>query len=174
VLATKKPNRAHEVLASWSRRYPGFTLITQNVDGLHERACTENVIRFHGSIWEVLCWDRCRSAPDRWWDERVPFPEIPPKCPHCGGLIRPGVVWFGEGIDPNVMRLSAEALDCDVFFTIGTSSIVYPAASLVQEAKRRGACTVEINIEPTPATPLLDLALHGPAEKVLDELDQEL
>ena len=174
VLATKKPNRAHEVLASWSKRYTGFTLITQNVDGLHERAGTENVIRFHGSIWEVLCWDRCRSSPDRWWDETVPFAEIPPKCPHCGGMIRPGVVWFGEGIDPHVMRLSTDALHCDVFFTIGTSSIVHPAASLVQEAKLRGAFTVEINIEPTPATPLLDLALHGPAEEVLDSLESSV
>jgi NAD-dependent deacetylase len=89
-------------------------------------------------------------------------------------MIRPGVVWFGEGIDPHVMRLSTDALHCDVFFTIGTSSIVYPAASLVQEAKRRGAFTVEINIEPTPATPLLDLALHGPAEEVLDGLESSV
>ena len=106
ILVTKKPNRAHEVLAAWSRRYPKLTLITQSVDGLHERAGSSNVIRFHGSIWEVLCWNNCPSSPERWWDETVPFPEIPPKCPHCNGLIRPGVVWFGEGIDPEVMRLS--------------------------------------------------------------------
>jgi len=172
VLATTKPNRAHEVLAAWSRRYPNLTLITQNVDGLHERAGSADVIRFHGSIWEVLCWNRCSASPKRWRDERVPFPEIPPRCPHCNGLIRPGVVWFGEGIDPDVMRRSVEALDCDIFFTIGTSSLVYPAASLVHEARRRGAYTVEINIEATATAGLLDLALRGPAEEVLDRVER--
>jgi NAD-dependent deacetylase len=172
VLSTKKPNRAHEVLAAWSTRYPNFKLITQNVDGLHERAGSRNVIRFHGSIWEVLCWDKCKSSPARWWDETIPFAEIPPKCPHCHGLIRPGVVWFGEGIDPDVMRRSVEALDCDVFFTIGTSSLVYPAAALVHEAKQRGAYTVEMNIESTPASGLLDMALQGPAEELLDHVER--
>jgi NAD-dependent deacetylase len=174
VLSTKKPNRAHEVLAGWSRRYPKFALITQNVDGLHERAGTKNVIRFHGSIWEVLCWDNCRASPARWRDETVPFAQIPPLCPHCGGMIRPGVVWFGEGIDPDVMRRSMEALDCDVFFTIGTSSLVHPAASLIHEAKDRGAYTVEVNVESTPASRSLDLALQGPAEEILDTLERGL
>jgi len=171
VLSTKKPNRAHEILAAWSKRFPNFTLITQNVDGLHERAGSNNVIRFHGSIWEVLCWNNCGAAPARWWDETVPFSRIPPACPHCGGLIRPGVVWFGEGIDPDVLRRSVEALDCEVFFTIGTSSLVYPAASLVHEAKRRGAYTVEMNVEATPSSGSLDLALQGPAEELLHQVE---
>jgi len=174
ILSTKKPNRAHEVLAKWSRHFPDFRLITQNVDGLHERAGTQNVIRFHGSIWEVLCLNRCDASPSRWWDETVPYPEIPPRCPHCGSLIRPGVVWFGEGIDEDVMRQSIEALDCDVFFTIGTSSLVYPAASLVHEAKARGAYTVEINVEATPASNQLDLALQGAAEEILDNLETKM
>jgi NAD-dependent deacetylase len=172
IIASKKPNRAHEVLAAWSERYPRFTLITQNVDGLHERAGTRDVLRFHGSIWEVLCWDKCRRSPARWRDETAPFPEIPPRCPYCGGIVRPGVVWFGEGIDPHVMQRSIDALDCDVFFTIGTSAVVYPAASLIHEAKTRGAFTVEINIEPTPASPMLDLPLQGPAEEVLDHIER--
>ena len=172
VLVTTMPNRAHQVLAAWSRRYPSLTLITQNVDGLHERAGSPNVIRFHGSIWEVSCWNRCSASPERWRDETVPLPKIPPRCPHCNGLIRPAVVWFGEGIDPDVMRRSIEALDCDIFFTIGTSSLVYPAASLVHEARRRGAYTVEINIEATAAAGLLDLALQGPAEEILDHLER--
>jgi NAD-dependent deacetylase len=171
ILSTKNPNRAHEVLAAWSRRYPNFTLITQNVDGLHEKAGTRNVVRFHGSIWEIGCWNNCNASPPRWWDETVPFPQIPPRCPHCGGIVRPGVVWFGEGINPDVLRRSAAALDCDVFFTIGTSSMVYPAASLVHEAKARGAYTVEMNVEATPASRLLDLALEGPAEDVLHKLE---
>ena len=171
VLSTKKPNRAHDVLAAWSRRYSTFTLITQNVDGLHEKAGTRNVIRFHGSIWEVLCWDKCSASPPRWLDETVPFTQIPPSCPHCGGFIRPGVVWFGEGIDPDVMRQSLAALDCDVFFTVGTSSLVYPASSLVHEAKTRGAFTVEVNVESTPASRSLDLALKAPAEEILDAVE---
>src|SRR5207248_3298537 len=168
--STKKPNRAHEVLAAWSNRYSGFTLITQNVDGLHERAGCRNVIRFHGSIWEVQCWNDCASSPARWWDQTVPFPQIPPACPYCRGLIRPGVVWLGEAIDPEVMQRSVEALDCDIFFTIGTSSVVYPAASLIHEARRRGAYTVEMNVEPTPASSGLDIALQGSAEELLYEL----
>jgi NAD-dependent deacetylase len=174
VLSTKTPNRAHEVLAAWSKRYPNFTLITQNVDGLHERAGTGNVIRFHGSIWEVRCWSECVSSPERWWDDSVPFARIPPECPHCGGLIRPGVVWFGEGIDPDVMRRSAAAVQCDIFFTIGTSSMVYPAAALAHQAKQRGAYTVEMNIESTPASGELDLALQGSADQLLDKLESHL
>jgi NAD-dependent deacetylase len=83
-------------------------------------------------------------------------------------------VWFGEGIDQNVMRQSIEALDCDVFFTIGTSSLVYPAAALAHEAKAHGAFTVEINVEATPASKQLDLALQGPAEEILDNLDRRM
>jgi NAD-dependent deacetylase len=174
VLSTKTPNRAHEVLAAWSKRYPNFNLITQNVDGLHERAGTEDVIRFHGSIWEVQCWNECDPSPKRWWDETVPFARIPPECPHCGGLIRPGVVWFGEGIDQDVMRRSVAAVQCDIFFTIGTSSIVYPAAALVHQAKQRGAYTVEINIESTPSSGELDLALQGSADHLLNQLESHL
>ena len=130
LIAKCRPNAAHEVLAAWSRRYPGFTLITQNVDGLHERAGTQNVIRFHGSIWEVLCWQGCPTSPARWWDDSVPFATFPPSCPHCGGLLRPGVVWFGEGIDPAVLERSFAAVKCEVFLTVGTSAVVYPAAGL--------------------------------------------
>jgi NAD-dependent deacetylase len=168
------PNAAHRILALWSKRYPGLTLITQNVDGLHEKAGTENVIRFHGSIWEVFCWNRCMSSPDRWFYDAVPLPSIPPPCPYCGGLIRPGVVWFGEGIDTEVLERSAEALDCDVFMTVGTSALVYPAAGLVSEARRKGAFTVEINLEATPASETVDLSLQGPAEVVLQRVEDML
>ncbi len=174
LIAKCKPNAAHQVLALWSRRYPGFTLITQNVDGLHEKAGTENVIRFHGSIWEVFCWNRCKSSPPRWVYDAVPLPSIPPSCPYCGGLIRPGVVWFGESIDTEVLQLSAAALDCDLFLTVGTSAQVYPAAALVSEARRRGAFTVEINLESTPASGTVDLSLQGPAESILQKVEDVL
>ena len=174
VISKCQPNAAHRVLAAWSKRYPGFTLITQNVDGLHERAGTENVLRFHGSIWEVLCWKRCHSSPSRWHDDTVPYLQIPPSCPYCGGLIRPGVVWFGEGIDPDIMERSIASLDCGLFLTIGTSAVVYPAAGLAAEARNRGAFTVEINPETTGMSESLDLVIPGPAEEILHEVESRL
>lgn len=169
-----RPNRAHQVLAAWSARYSQFTLITQNVDGLHERAGTRNVVRFHGSLWELACWKGCAKSPSRWLDETVPISELPPRCPHCRGLARPGVVWFGEPIDRSVLEESLAALDCDVCLVVGTSGLVYPAAGLADEARRRGAFTVEINPEPTEATDRFDLSIQGPAEEVLDRLEGRL
>jgi NAD-dependent deacetylase len=174
VVSKCEPNAAHRVLAAWSHRYAGFRLITQNVDGLHERAGTENVVRFHGSIWEVSCWNRCPSSPGRWYDDSVPFPVIPPVCSHCGGLIRPGVVWFGEGIDPEVMEASAAAARCDLFITAGTSAVVYPAAGLVYEAKENGALTVEINPDFTPASETVDLVIRSGAEIALAQVEEML
>lgn len=174
-IAACEPNAAHHALATWSRRFPNFKLITQNVDGLHERAGTADTIRLHGSIWEVRCWDRCGQSPSRWRDETVPYAEIPPACPHCGGLIRPGVVWFGEALDPDVIdRASAAAAECDIFFTIGTSSVVYPAASFVDHARANGAFTVEINPDATPASGAVDLVVRGPAERILEEIEEHL
>ena len=172
MIATCEPNAAHHVLASWSKRFPHFTLITQNVDGLHERAGTRDVVRLHGSIWEVLCWRGCAGSPRRWRDDTVPHSEIPPRCPHCGDLLRPGVVWFGEALDPEIVDRAEAAADCDVFITIGTSAIVYPAAGFIDAARRRGAYTVEINPEATPA--IVDLALRGGAEEILPAVDQAL
>jgi NAD-dependent deacetylase len=166
-----RPNPAHDVLALWSRRFPGFSLITQNVDGLHEKAGTANVIRFHGSIWEVSCWDLCKSSPPLWTDYTVPLPEIPPPCPYCGGLIRPGVVWFGENIPPETLQQSLDTLDCEIFMTVGTSAEVYPAAGLSQQARSKGAFTVEINLEATPASGSVDLSIQGPAEEILQGVE---
>jgi NAD-dependent protein deacetylase/lipoamidase len=167
LIARARPNRAHEVLASWSRRFRPFHLVTQNVDGLHERAGTENVTRFHGSIWELSCWKRCGRTP--WRDEQAALAELPPLCPGCGGLARPGVVWFGEPLEASAVQCAMEALDCDVCLVVGTSSIVYPAAGLAAEAGRRGAFTAEINPEPGAG---VDLAIAGRAEEVLDQIDR--
>jgi len=165
LIAGCEPNAAHHAIARWSDR-PGFTLITQNVDGLHERAGTLNVVRYHGSIWTLRCWDECGAAD--WNDHSVPFARLPPRCPSCGGLARPGVVWFGEGIPPDAARAAQSATACDVFLSIGTSSVVYPAAGLIAEAKSRGAFTAEINPDTTGAQ--VDVAIAGPAEVVLPKL----
>ena len=180
-IASCEPNAAHRVLAEWSRRFPNFNLITQNVDGLHESAFAKatarqagpsDVIRLHGSIWEVSCWQGCAKSPKSWHDDRVAFDELPPRCPHCGGPIRPGVVWFGETLDPAVVRQASKATECDVFMTVGTSAVVYPAAGFISAAKQNGAFTVEINPEATPATGTVDLALTGGAETILPEIDR--
>ena len=163
------PNAAHEVLAKWSAR-PGFTLITQNIDGLHERAGTANVIRFHGSIWDLRCAAEC-GAPV-WEDRTTPLPAVPPICPSCGGLARPAVVWYGEAIDPAVLeRSSRAAAGADVFLSVGTSAAVYPAAGLLHLARRAGAFTAEINPGATGASGAVDLAIAAPAEDALPMLD---
>ena len=174
LIAGCEPNPAHHVLADWSLRFPRFTLITQNVDGLHERAGTARVLRLHGSIWEVGCWRGCAAAPHRWRDETTPFPVLPPPCPHCGGPTRPGVVWFGEALDPGTVDASLDATACDVFFTIGTSAVVYPAAGLIDHARRHGAMTVEVNPDITPASSGVTVALGGAAETAVPQIDSRL
>jgi NAD-dependent deacetylase len=184
-IAACEPNAAHRVLAEWSQRFPNFKLITQNVDGLHERAAasarasaaqghTNDVIRLHGSIWEVSCWQGCSKSPRRWRDDTVTFANLPPRCPYCGGLLRPGVVWFGETLETDVVTEAMRAMACDVFMTIGTSAVVYPAAGFLAQARRQGAYTVEINSEATPATSTVNLALTGGAEVVLPQLAASL
>ena len=167
LIAGCRPNAAHDAIASLSTR-AGFTLITQNVDGLHERAGTRHVVRFHGSIWELRC-TACASTRD---DRRAPLPSLPPTCARCGAIERPGVVWFGEPIEPAVLAQCEEALACDLFISAGTSSVVYPAAGLIHEARRAGAFTVEINPVATEAAPHVDLVISAPAEEVLPLLER--
>lgn len=169
-IAACRPNAAHDVLARWSRGAGGAggtwcRIITQNVDDLHIRAGTRDLVRLHGSIWELACAAACGHP--RWRDERVPLPQVPPRCPGCGDLARPAVVWFGESLAPDDVDRAMRACACDVFLTVGTSSVVYPAAGLVHEARRRGAFTVEINLEPTAASAAVDLPIHARAEEVL-------
>src|SRR4030095_11492003 len=111
------------------------------------------------SIWELTCWDRCSAGT--WRDERVPLPSRPATCPRCAGLARPAVVWFGESLSPVDVNAASNACACDVFIAVGTSAIVYPAAGLVQQAKAHGAFTAEINVEATPASAVVDMAVQG-------------
>jgi NAD-dependent deacetylase len=163
-MAGCRPNAAHEVLARWTHER-NATLVTQNVDGLHELAGSRDVVRFHGSIWVLRCAGGC-GRPE-WEDRTAPLPALPPLCPSCGGLVRPAVTWFGEIIDAEVLRRCALAVDCDLFLSAGTSAVVYPAAGLLHEAHRRGAFTVEINPNATDASDLVDLAIALPAEEAL-------
>jgi NAD-dependent deacetylase len=103
-------------------------------------------------------------------DTTVPQPRLPPVCPHCGAIVRPGVVWFGEPLNPEDVAAASAAAQCDVFLTIGTSAVVYPAAGLVHQAKRHGAMTIEINVDQTDASGVVDVTLQGKAEEILPAL----
>ncbi|MFZ4696023.1 MAG: SIR2 family NAD-dependent protein deacylase [Verrucomicrobiia bacterium] len=169
-----RPNEGHVLLAKWSKRYPKFVVLTQNVDGLHEAAGTGNVTRLHGSLWDFSCAKGCAKSPRRWRDTEVPLAKIPPRCPHCGGMARPDIVWFGEALDSENWAAAAGATRCDVFFAIGTSAVVQPAASLISMAMGQGAFTVEINPDQTPATSAVDAALGLPVEVALRKIEEEI
>ncbi|MGE3957459.1 MAG: NAD-dependent deacetylase [Vicinamibacterales bacterium] len=170
-IARCEPNPAHRVLAAWTQAREGWRVVTQNVDDLHLRAGTKALVRLHGSIFELRCWNGCPGAPHGWRDERVPLPKLPPTCPRCGGLARPGVVWFGENLDPAAVAAAEALTSCDVLISAGTSALVHPAAGLITTARARGAFTAEINIETTDATGAVEVAVRAPVEQVLAELD---
>lgn len=163
-----RPNAAHDALARLERERPrDFVLVTQNVDGLHQLAGSENVVELHGNIWKL----RCLGCGAERQDRSVPLPAIPPICPRCGGLERPGVVWFGESLPEDALaRAFAAAESCDVMLVVGTSAVVYPAAYLPQLAKNHGAYVIEINPDETPLTPLADESHRGKAAVVLPSL----
>ena len=143
LVAEVEPNPAHVALAELARLVPRLTLITQNVDRLHQRAGSEDVIEFHGNLFADLCFDEARPV-------ECDAEALVPTCPSCGALVRPGVVWFGEAIPEDALDRSFAAVsDCDIFLSIGTSSLVYPAAGLADLARQHGAVTIEVNPEPS-------------------------
>jgi len=158
------PNRAHETLALMEKTLPDFTLITQNVDGLHQATGSENVLELHGNIWRV----RCTACGYLTEDHRVPLPELPPHCPECGRLLRPDVVWFGEPLPQDILDEAwAAAAGCRTMLVIGTSAVVQPAASLPMAALRNGAELVEVNPAETPLSRHADEVLRAPAAEAL-------
>jgi NAD-dependent deacetylase len=165
-IAKVLPNAAHKALVRLEIRKREYTLITQNVDGLHDRAGSGRMLKLHGDIWRM----RCTVCGANWPDRRAPLPKIPPHCA-CGGLARPGVVWFGEPLPDGMMKEAEHAAGAaEVFLVIGTSAVVYPAAGLVPYAKHGGARVIEINTDDTPFTSLVDCALRGPAGELLPQL----
>ncbi len=165
-LATLSPNPGHYALAELERRKPGFTLITQNVDGLHDRAGSRKPLKIHGDIWNI----RCTVCGLEIRDERAPLPELPPHC-GCGGLLRPAVVWFGEPLPMREWREAERAAgSVEVFLVVGTSAVVYPAAGLVWIAKSAGARVIEVNLEETGLSLEVDCSLRGRSGEILPEL----
>ena len=168
LIAGCRPNPAHDFIARLERDHGGdFLLVTQNVDGLHRLAGSSKLVEVHGNIWDVRC-AACGAGRE---DRTLPFPELPPRCDECGGLLRPGVVWFGEALPEAAMGLAfAAAQSCDLMLVVGTSAVVYPVAYLPQLAKRAGAYVVEVNPDETPLTPLADESWRGKAGEVLGGL----
>ncbi|GAB4274196.1 MAG: NAD-dependent deacylase [Candidatus Promineifilaceae bacterium] len=165
LIAGARPNPGHMALAKMAAYFSRFTLITQNVDGLHQRAGSD-AIELHGNIWRVKCAANGHQIAD--WQT---LPGKPPACPQCGSLLRPDVVWFGEGLPRMALSAAfAAAKACHVFFSIGTSSLVQPAAALPVTAVEHGAVLVEINPQNTPLTPYANYALKGAAGEVLPAL----
>ncbi len=166
LIAKARPNPGHTALAELERRKDAFTLITQNVDGLHDRAGSRNILKVHGDIWTV----RCTACGAEHRDERTPLDQIPPRC-SCGGLLRPGVVWFGEPLPDEVWRLAEDAArHADLFLVVGTSAAVYPAAGRAWLARASGAKVIEINPEETDLTTTADRALRGKSGELLPQL----
>ncbi len=161
-----RPNPGHYALVEMEKRIPDFTLITQNVDGLHRFAGSQNVLELHGNIQRVRC-SVCGAFTETWGDDT----EAVPTCTVCSGMLRPDVVWFGESLPRDVLEAAVIASrDCQVYFSIGTSGVVQPAASLAHAARNNGSIVVEINAEPTPLTPKVDFAFHGKSGEILPEL----
>jgi NAD-dependent deacetylase len=160
------PNAGHHALAEMARRVASFTLITQNVDGLHQQAGSPQVIELHGNIHRTKCCADGRIVTS--WPTTS---ELPPPCPHCGAFLRPDVVWFGENLPVAALQTAVTATEqCDLFLSVGTSALVHPAASLPLLARRSGAIVAELNLEPTPLTGEVDVAWQGPAGQLLPAL----
>jgi NAD-dependent deacetylase len=167
IVHNSKPNPGHYAIAKMQDMFPKFTLITQNVDRLHQTAGSRSVIELHGNIIDNHC-QSCKAPFIGKTD--LPNGELP-RCPKCGGMIRPSVVWFGEMLPSAAIEAAGVAAeDCDVFFSVGTSAEVYPAANLPLIAKRRGAYLVEVNPNQTALSLYCDEKLAEPSGVALPEL----
>ncbi len=166
LIAKCQPNPAHYAVAFLERQAQKLLLITQNVDGLHRLAGSVRMVELHGNLWRVRCLQDGRLTENL----DVPLDPIPPRC-ECGGLFRPDVVWFGEALPSEALQQAFEAAEsCDVFLVVGTSAVVQPAASLPMVARNKGAYVVEVNLEPTPLTPIAHESHHGKAGEILPKL----
>lgn len=164
IIRDAKPNPGHYALAELENQVENFTLITQNIDGLHQLAGSRSIIEMHGNLWQVRCTGCGKVEQNR----EVPFKELPPVCRHCNSIGRPNIVWFGEMIPMAIIDSALLAIEkCDVMLVIGTSGVVEPAASLGLIAKQTGKPVVEINLERTPNSGLYDLSIIGKSGEIL-------
>jgi NAD-dependent deacetylase len=158
------PNPAHLTIAHMQQSVREFSLITQNVDGLHFRAGNRHVVELHGSLWRL----KCTSCGNRWKDHQVPLPMLPPYCPSCKGLARPDVVWFGEMLATDILQRAEQiATNAATMLVIGTSALIQPACLLPLIAKKAGAKVIEFNLQTTSLSPYADETIVGPAGQTL-------
>lgn len=170
-ISRAQPNGAHLAVAQLARHFARVDVVTQNVDDLHERAGSPEVIHLHGRLDKARChdcgqaWQHPSATPDLPRDD-TPLP--PPRCLHCGGPVRPGVVWFGEMLPQREWQRAMQAAEqCDVLLSIGTSSMVYPAAELPHRARTQGAKVIQVNPASTPLDTVCDFNLRGDAGAVM-------
>ncbi len=166
VLASLEPNAAHREIARWQDRFPDFALVTQNVDGLHQKAGSRKVVELHGNVWRARC-TVCGLKHDMSQSAR------PDACPSCANTMRPDVVLFGELLPPGAFEFAAaKAARCELCFVIGTSALVYPAAGLPEIARSAGAYLCEVNPERTPLSDVCDEVIMGKAGEVLTQISK--
>jgi len=169
LLESLKPNPAHEAIARWQTLFGDLTLVTQNIDGLHQKAGSRNVIELHGNIWRARCVD-CAARHDL---RELKFDNSVPVCFDCGGSLRPDVVLFGEMLPAGAFEAAAmKAEACELCLVVGTSAVVYPAASIPEIARAAGAYLVEVNPEVTPLSELCDEVLTGKAGEIIPLLER--
>jgi NAD-dependent deacetylase len=167
IIHNVKPNPAHFALVKMEELVKEFTLVTQNIDNLHNRAGSKHVLELHGNIERSFCVSCGKFAGN----VEVSVENKVPRCSFCNGLVRPDVVWFGEMLPEGVFESAVKAASrCELFLTVGTSAVVYPAAALPVEAKRHGAYVVEINTEQTEISHYVDETLLGKAGEILPQL----
>ncbi len=197
LIARANPNEGHKAIAKMEEQFPQFLLITQNVDGLHRRAGSKRFVELHGYIFDGKCRYCGKFYPEEKFRKIFPFSDREflkklseeelketvfrelegnlPKCINCGGIVGPGVVWFGESLPENELERAVEfASRCDLFLSVGTSAVVQPAASIPLIAKRGGATLVEVNPDETPLSPYCDVVFRDSASKVLPRLVEAL
>lgn len=166
IIRNAKPNPAHLAIKEMEEMFPDFLLITQNVDGLHSKAGSKKMVEFHGNIWKERCM---RCGFERFFYEK--HEKLPPSCPSCSRHLRPGVVWFGETIPEYALQTSYSALKmCDVFISVGTSTVVQPAASFVELSISQKKPVIEVNVDDTPVSHLVPISIKGKAGEILPEI----
>jgi NAD-dependent deacetylase len=169
MISRVQPNPGHVAIAALEDRFGRFLVVTQNIDDLHRKAGSRNIVEMHGNIFRYRCFDMGHPV-----DELPDGAEVPPRC-RCGSMIRPDVVWFGEILPQEALERAITAIEtCDAMLVVGTSGIVYPVAGFPALARDAGAKIIEVNPEKTPITPLCDVFLEGPAGEVLPALADEL